>query len=343
MTAVTCVVCQADTDALLCTRCTAEVERALGEMPALLTELEITATRQDRGTGTALYAMRRTRLWHEALTADADASDVPAAALRSRDGHKTLPTTPWPLSWDAANLAWTVRNTLGTWARHLTETRGLQLDMPPTITGPVHAWCMHESCDQIRDGHRRDVRITAWLMRNLDAIRLDEAAGEIHAAITSDRLEILAAIDRKDPDIYAGRCDATDVRTDLEAGVIRAVVGTCGAELYARFGDTEVKCGACGQLYDLAQRKQYLAERVDDEWARPHVIANALTSLDEPVRPDTLRKWIERDEKLADRAEPPYPLVLRVGTDDDGHALYRVGDVRARIAAMKERREMMSA
>ena len=325
MTAVSCVVCQADTDANLCTRCTRELEQAIAELPALLAELEVTTTRQDRGTGTALYAMRRTKL------------QIPG--VHYAEGTTTLPATPWPFSWDAANLAWTVRNSLGTWARHIADIRGLQIDMPPTLAGPVHAWCMHESCAQIRDGHRRDVRTTAWLLRNITAIRLDEAAGEIHQAITGDRLDIERAIDRQDPDIYAGRCDATDVRTDLEAGLIRAVVGTCGAELYARLGDDEVKCGACGQVYDLAARKQYLAERVDDEWARPHVIANALTSLDEPVRPDTLRKWIERDAELVEQGRPArYPLILQVGVDDGGHALYRVGDVRARITAMRERR-----
>lgn len=344
MTAVSCVICQADTDANLCTRCTRELEQALGELPALLIELEVTATRQDRGTGTALYAMRRTRLWHEGLTAAADATDVPPA-LRSRDGHKTLPTTPWPFSWDAANLAWTVRNTLGTWQRHLAETRGIEHGdlIVGGVAGPTCAWCTHESCAQIgvNPHRRRDVRVAAWLLRNITAIRLDEAAGEIHDSITGGRLDIERAIDRQDPDIYAGRCDATDVRTDLDGQLIRAVLGTCGADLYARLGDEQVKCGACGQLYDLATRKQYLAERVDDEWARPHVIANALTSLDEPVRPDTLRKWIERDAELVERGrQAPYPLILQVGVDDGGHALYRVGDVRARIAAMRERREL---
>lgn len=348
MTAVSCVVCQADTDAFLCTHCTAELERALGELPALLTDLEVTATRQDRGTGTALYAMRRTRLWHEALTATTDATDVPPA-LRSRDGHKTLPTTPWPFSWDAANLAWTVRNTLGTWQQHLTETRGIEHGdlVVGGVAGPACQWCTHESCAQIgvNPHRRRDVRICAWLMRNIDAIRLDEAAGEIHDSITGDRLDVLRAIDRQDPDAYYGRCDMPDVRVDIHGdGILVPLVGICGAELLGHLGEDEVKCGSCGAVYDVKTRRQYLVESVDDEWARPHVIANALTSLDEPVRPDTLRKWIERDAELVEqRRTPRYPLVLQVGVDDGGHALYRVGDVRARIAAMKERREMMSA
>jgi hypothetical protein len=168
------------------------------------------------------------------------------------------------------------------------------------------------------------VTLLAWLLGAVDSIRMDEAAAQIYDEITYAHAQALRIIDRPEPEVYAGRCDSADVRVSAENGQLRPEVGECGADLYARLGDKAVNCQACGAVYDLAERKRELLDRVDNEWARPHVIANALTSLDEPITPETLRKWIERGH------------IKQVAIDDHGKALYRVGDVRARIALLRE-------
>lgn len=353
-----CVVCTAATDANLCGRCTRQLEEALGELPALLAELEVTITRQDRGTGTPLYAMSHRRLSLPGVHYD--------------EGDSALPATAWPFSWDAANLAWTVRNTLLTWARHLAETRGVPFTLSRVTNhqqhGPIcerHAHvrpdpgcgalagackqlhpghvhrlavpgcppgcrrlhdCGHQSCAAI---HRPDLRdtwnVTAWLLRNVDAIRLDEAAGEIHEAILGDRREIVRAIDRQDPDGYFGRCDQPDVRVIVDGDTLRPVAGICGAELFGLDGDAEIKCRHCGATYDAKARKRKLLTLLPDRVATVRVIADGLTKLDEPVTVDQITKWVERGQ------------IPQRGADGKGHKLVRVGDVQVHLAALKER------
>ena len=315
-TAVLCRVCGAETDAFLCSPCTAEVEKALAEVPAQLADLDVTISRQDRGVGNPLYAE------HPRLIA------IPG--VHYAEGTTTLPQTGWAFAWDAANLAWSIQNTLQTWCRHLFEARRFEIP-----SGPACRNCTHRTCQLIRARGNAQ----ALLLLNLDAIRTDEAAAAIHDELTSHAESVEHAVDRHDPDIYAGRCDGPDVRVTVADGVLSPVAGICGLEMFARFGDEKVKCRACGAVYDVADRKERMLAQIDDVWARAHDIANALTSLAEPVKPETLRQWIARDKERAGKGRPqPYPVVRQVGIDDDGHALYRVGDVRARIAAMKAAR-----
>lgn len=261
-----CGACGAKTDGFICKLCGEQLERAIGDMPALLVELEITVTKQDK---------------------------------MGRGGKRGKgDDAPLPFNWSASDAVWAINNTLTTWARHLASSRGVQ---EPSAAG-----------------------LLGWLLTSIDSIRMDEAATQIHDEITYAHRQALRIIDRPDPEVYAGRCDGSDVRVAADGDKLHPQVGECGADLYARLGDKAVSCQACGAVYDLVERKRELLDRVDDEWARPHVIANALTSLDEPITPDTLRKWIERRH------------IKQVGIDDFGKAVYRVGDVRARIALLRD-------
>jgi hypothetical protein len=263
-----CQVCRAATDAFVCAPCGRKLEKAIAEMPALVIELEVTATKQDR---------------------------ISTGGKRGKGDE-----APLPFNWSASDQLWAIWNTLSTWARHIAESRSVPCPSKDALMG--------------------------WMLGAVQSIRMDEAGGLIYDEVTYAHGQAQRLIDRPEPDIYAGRCDAADVRVRAENGQLTPAVSSCGADLYARLDDKAVKCRACGAEYDLADRKRELLDRVDDEWARPHVIANALTSLDEPVTPETLRKWIERGH------------IKQTGIDDDGKALYRVGDVRVRIALMRVRR-----
>lgn len=308
----TCVVCQARTDAALCWACTRKLEKAIAELPALLHELDVTIARQDRGTSQALYAVNRRR--------------VQIAGQDYDEGQTTLPATPWPLSWDASNLRWSAVNTIQTWARHIAESHGLDGSSSP---GEL-------------------------LLAAINEIRADEAAEQLYDEIMSLEPAILAAIDRRMPDQFAGRCDATQVSFDLAAdGSLVPVAAICGADLYGHDGDPTVKCHACGMKYPLAERLAEMKDRqINDQLATAHNIANALTTIDNPLRPDMLRKWIERDAKAEPSPAGPActvcnhgtcrlirrPLIIAQGCDDEGHWLYRVGDVRARVKIVEEQR-----
>lgn len=320
-----CRVCTARTDLFACRRCGRQIERALRELPDLLRELDVTISRQDRGTGAPLYAMAARRLQRP--------------REHYEEGATTLPASPWPFSWDAANVRWSVENTILTWAQHISEARQAQLPDRDRITRRLaverNRWTWRYFAWPVTI-----TTICEWLTDNIDSIRADEAVAQIHDEIIACQRDLTRAIDRQAPDIFAGCCESVDAYIHDEDGALIAELSKCGTELYAHTGDDDVRCRSCGTVYDLAVRKADMASRVDDEWARPHVIADGLTSLDERLNAATLRKWIERDAKLADSLagrEAPYPLVLQVGIDDDGRALYRVGDVRDRIRHSKER------
>lgn len=327
--------CRSVTDAYLCRPCTATLEQALAELPALADDLDVTITRQARGTATPPPAHRRPPVAAPA----AEPSRLPAR-LRSVHGPIALPATAWPFAPSPADLRWAVENTLTTWTRHISAAHNMPAPPPTRVLRRYLAINRNRMTLMAETGPVEPLRAAAgWLLSHLDAIRTDQAAAQIHDEITSTTDAITSTIDRQEPDIFAGRCAATDVTVTLTDGLLATTIGVCGNDLYANLDDTEVTC-ECGSVYDLKTHRASMADKVNDRWARPHLIADALTTLDEPVNASTLRTWIERDAKLAARlrargGDPAHPLVLQVGIDDDGHALYRVGDVRARIAAMK--------
>jgi len=159
------------------------------------------------------------------------------------------------------------------------------------------------------------------------------------------------AIDRREPELYLGACDAPDTvhveSTVTEDGVVTFEVSTtdrvCGVDLYGRAGDTAVTCRACGYEYPITARREQMLAEVRNLLERPKVIADALTSLDLPITANTLDKWISRDKRMQEQGrEWPdgLPLILADPVyDDDGKPLYRVGAVIDRIEAMRAKSE----
>jgi hypothetical protein len=280
-----CRACHGNTvNTFLCQPCQRRLTAALRDIPALLAELDITISRQDR-TGAPLYATKR--------------GEIPGVHYPD-DAPATLPATQWPFAWDAANERASVLATLGVWAREV--------------------------------GQRLDAAAVPAIARHpLAAKILDE--------VLYARDSIVRAIDRPEPDLFLGRCTAVNAEVVDVDGVLTPTVGECGSDLLGRTGDERARCGRCGTVYTISTQNAELLEKVNDEWAPAHVIAHALSTRDEPLNASTLRTWIDRDARVhASGRLVDYPLVLRVGTDDEGRAVYRVGDVRARIAWSRARR-----
>jgi hypothetical protein len=197
--------------------------------------------------------------------------------------------------------------------------------------------------------------VVDWLLDNLDAVRLDEAAQQIHDEITGLRDENATWIlGRSMADVFAGNCDATQVGFQLDAaGALVPVAAYCGVALYGREGEEHVRCTACGTRYELQPRLDEIREHhINDQLARAHTIADALTTLEEPLGRDLLRKWIERDALRDPAPEGPAcesckhptcksirrPPILPQAVDEEKHPLYRFGDVRRRLALVQEQR-----
>jgi LSD1 subclass zinc finger protein len=150
-----------------------------------------------------------------------------------------------------------------------------------------------------------------WLTQRHHALTRHPAADEAHGEITSAVRQAERAIDRRAERWYAGRC------------------GDCDTDLYARPGAAMVRCAACPAEYDVDDRRQELLAAAEDTLAGAALIAQALTSLGQPVTPERLRQWAHRGRIVAH------------GADQRGRALYRVGDVIEVLAGVG--RERMSA
>jgi len=196
--------------------------------------------------------------------------------------------------------------------------------------------------------------LIAWLLDHVDAIRYDEAAEQIYDELTGLHAENERwTLGRSGTELFAGRCDAMQVGFELDgAGALMPIAATCGVDLYGRENEEHVRCEACGTRYPLAERLADVHDRqINDQLARAHVIADALTTLEKPLGRDRLRKWIQRDMLLPARQEGPAceqcehptcrsirrPPIHAKSVDEDGRPLYRVGDVRYRLELVEER------
>lgn len=334
--ATLCTRCGAKTDAYLCKRCAGELAVTLSALPSLLGDLDTMMTRTDRIDAVSTPVYGRPDLLD---IADQLYAAIPAR-LRSRHGRIALPATPWAYSVDAASVIADVRNTITTWIRHIAETRAIDVELAPAIEGPWHTFCMHGSCGEIRYDRRSSVMAIGWLVRNLESVRMDEAAAAIIDDLERVRRVAEQAIDRRDPDVFLGRCDGDDVRVDLVGEQIVPRHGECGVDLYAHIGDTKATCLACGLVYDVAARQVDLVARVYDVLAPTTQIADGLTGMltrgGEP-KPGERRETIEVTPSMI-RNLASRGLIADRGLAPDGKSrLYRVGDVVDVLRAREER------
>lgn len=338
-----CRTCGSKTDAFICRPCCGEIRQALTEMPRDLADLQAVATRQAIGP---LGLGDPARQW-----------DGPF-----EDG--ALGDAAWEFAPGAADQVWAAANTLSTWARHIAESR----DVP----GPIAEVGRREEKTRLIIERNRAVRlmrwrvftphreqpvrlIIDWLTDNVEAIRFDEAAAQIHEEIVGLQEENQRwIIGRGGNEVFAGNCDATQVGFELdEDGMLAPVAAYCGVALYGREGEQYVRCTACGTKYPLQPRLDEIRERqINDQLARAHVIADALTTLEEPLGRELLRKWIQRDALRDPAPQGPAcetcrhsvcqtirrPPILSKGIDEEGRPLYRFGDVRQRLQTVQEQR-----
>lgn len=345
--------------AFLCNGCIETLEKAIAELPADYRDLELVAARQARGP---LGLGAPGRVCERYNLTDRDVPWEPPGPHTT----ESLGDAPWEFAPGAADQMWAADNTLSTWVRHLCESRGID---PPRAERGV--WLGYSRLVIERNRAARLILgrfwipspeqpvavLTRWLLDNLNAIRQDEAAPQIYEEITGLHAENERWIlGRSGLEVFAGRCDAAEVTFQMDdSGALVPVATTCGAALYGYENEPDVRCNACGMKYPLQQRLAEMRERqINEQLARAHTIANALTTIEEPLSPTLLRKWIQRDAMAEPSPEGPAcedcahrscalirrPLILEKSRDADGHALYRVGDVRARLKLVQEQRGM---
>jgi hypothetical protein len=206
-----CLVCQADNTAFLCKPCLGEVRRAIAEMPSLRHEISMLATGQ-----TKVYRANGRPDPNTDIEAwDAEEKRIPSW-LRSKQGRVTLPTTAGMVNLHARDLLTEADTALIGWARHLAESRGIEL----AVTDRT--------------------QLDGWLLTNVDTIRWDEAAGEMHTELTRLQHRMTRAVDRAPSRRDAGPCHAP--LTDNTR---------CQRRLYAWPGAEEIICDGYRPAADL--------------------------------------------------------------------------------------------
>jgi hypothetical protein len=207
MMTATCPVCTAaQPEGLLCHACTTRLERDLGDVPAIVAELDVTLSRQARiGSGGKSGVM-----------------------ANHRDGYHA-----------AASLASsTLTNVLTTWARDVSGKRWshsvtairIYRDPQSRYQGPLcHGYCWHESCNQMETYDNVPVsppavQGAAQLLSTIDAVRRHSAVNEMVDQITDAITQARRTVDRPGNRtiIFVGPCPE-----------LNAEGGNCDGEVHA--------------------------------------------------------------------------------------------------------------
>lgn len=154
--------------------------------------------------------------------------------------------------------------------------------------------------------------VARWLVRHVNDLRHHHDAHHLTRTLMQPAQKAETLIDRPADRWYAGPCNA---ETDGQE---------CGRELYAQTGAAIVECPTCHWQHDVALRRAWLLDAVEDHLANAATIARAVTWLsDTPVTPQRITNWVNRKRLIA-RGQEPY---TSPANPDRTRPLYRVGDV----------------
>lgn len=318
-------------DAFVCTGCADALRRDLGDMPALLADLEVTLTRQD-----VLRDASKPPAFHRGgADNSADGKPLPPH-LRSRDAGYALPSTPWPYSQAAGVELDDAVNTLSTWVRHLHDARGLSLPawttarfarrlprrvslikgLPGAVFTGADLWAAVTDTRAAEDTRcERATAYARWLHVNAEAVRQDELGGQLVDEVAYLARSMRWVVDARDLGTFVGRCD-TEVRLTDHPDVISILLEPCGAELYAREDYPEVQCPDCGTRYSSDDKRKELLDAADELTGTATEIAAALSKYGEKIKPERIRLWAHRGH------------IMRQNAIGDGDATYLVSAVR---------------
>jgi len=152
-------------DGFLCRSCSRRLERALGDLPALIADLDITLARQ-------------------------------AVTGAHSEGKPTKKDSqPLPLHNDAAKVASNLRYVLATSVRYLSEARGIVDHGPWCKERAWRAPLVWRSCGGCAQPKDNPSSMARWLLKWHDSIRLDPASPDIASDIHGVTAAIVDVID----------------------------------------------------------------------------------------------------------------------------------------------------
>lgn len=234
-----CQSCSAKSQLWLCPRCQ-------GDLKQLLDGLSL---------GTPLGNGRRSRPWLVSLYDEVHGNTRKGESAR----RSTDKTSPLPFREVASALALKAKGTLGTWLRHLCETRGIEHPNIHTTIG-----------------------MAKWLSRHISAIANDEGCGELVADVQGLVGEIERIINRPVMDQFCGTCN----------GVVESM--PCDMRLYAPREAAEVYCTRCKTTHNIAELFERTLNASDDKSftikeLHKTILPAVRCHIEDPQR--TMRRW----------------------------------------------------
>lgn len=225
--------------------------------------------------------------WVTPIGEDLDIALTRLSSISGAGGRVRKRGDVGPLLYDprASTARLSLRNTLVGWVRvahEASEAHGASESLPD---------------DTLPDMAR-------WLLERVERIRHLEAAGEAVRDITKAVEHATKIVDRPPERWYAGICGADLADHDW-----------CRADLYAPVKAAVIQCPACGNVWDVQARRDWLLRQAEDVLAHAALIAQALSALGTPVTPVMITRWVTAGR------------LLDHGRDGAGRVLYRLGDV----------------
>ena len=262
-----CQVCEGRAQLFLCTTHIGVLQSTLKDLPWWLSRLNEAALGQVR-LGDA--GRRGTRA-HE-LDEYTGPDDAANAARLERDlaaGKFKLDAVlaPARINAKASRLYEQAYNDLGTWVRHLCESRGT--DIPTT------------GCVQ-------------WLRKNANAIAADEAAGECYTSMVDLTDQIRDVVNRPEPPRFCGPC-TTALTAEQRQKLItdgEADRDTCMVQLYAQRKATAVTCPHCKAEHDIERLYTAMLDEADEySFTISDLVDHILPKLGQQIPRRTLQHW----------------------------------------------------
>lgn len=226
-----------------------------------------------------------------------------------------------PLPWNdsAVIRSAAIGNTVSTWARHVSESRGIEIPRPKRVVlGPTcrtGIGCKHWSCDRIRfrPATLGVVAAAGWLARqdNVRWLRHRQEGPEAFTALQGAARALEGLVGRPPELQYRGVC-LTGVGELDEAG--DEIL--CQAQLYARKGARLVVCRDCGAEHDGDYRRKFLLDQAKDQLLHAEAMARALTAME-----------IEGVTAGRVRGMARHGRITAHGTDSADRPIYRVSEV----------------
>ncbi|OBF14410.1 hypothetical protein [Mycolicibacterium conceptionense] len=235
-----CQVCEGRAQLFLCLTHITALREALHDLPWWLTHLGDAAVGNVRLGESGRRATRAHEL--DEYTGPNGADKLDAARRAGKfEIDKVLATGR--VNGKASRLLDRARNELGTWIRHLCESRGADMPELGSLDAMAH-----------------------WLEKHTQAIASDEAAKECYAAVVDLTDQIRRVVNRPEPPQYCGPCV-----TELSAEQRTKLVNNgqedrthCRVQLYARRGSRQVICPDCRTEHNVEELQDKMLAEADE-------------------------------------------------------------------------------